>query len=225
MEPKVKLLPLLLDIRSMGGLFYIPILTMLLSAAFCLVQYAGLEDRYLLPQLKHAMGVLSIPLVSVWIIGIFQDYTDVEGKETLLALPYSPVHSGLVRVCRMAGLYALLFVIVYGVLAALLSSGQIGTFLEGLYLPLIAIFLFSGLSFLLIVVFKHPISCYIMAGGYALFHYMTRGAYSLGVYPFQWSLPQPYMDSLLCSYMMLAALAILLAVAQLLFTNREFMLK
>ncbi|GEM_PF-3266957 len=225
MESRVKLLPLMLDIRSMGGLFYIPILSMGLSAVYCMLQYSGLDDRYLLPQLRHAMGVLSIPMVCIWIIAMFQDYTATEGKETILALPYPPVRSGMLRVWRMTVLYALLFMILYVVMAAGLSSAQITVILEDLYVPIISIFLFAGLSFLLIVIFKNPISCYILAGGYALFHYMTRGAYSLGIYPFQWSLPQPYMDSMLCSYMMLAASGVLFTVAQSLFANREFMMR
>lgn len=226
MESKVKMPSLRLDIRNMGGLFYLPFIMMMIAAAYVTIHYSGYSDNQnMLKYIRHDFGVLSIPLVIVWIIGLFQDFVETKGKEAILALPYSSTYSGIMRVLRMSLLYVVIFFILFVFLVIRLLPGHQLILLSDICLPILSVLYFAALSFLFMMIVKNSIVCYIIIGVYSIFLYMTRGAFTFGLYPFQWSFPQPNFDELRCTVILLIASVIGLYISQKIFQNKEFLLK
>jgi hypothetical protein len=54
---------------------------------------------------------------------------------------------------------------------------------------------------------------------------MTRGGFSLSIYPFQWSFPMPYASNSLVAALLIGSACSLLGGSQIIFSKREYLLK
>lgn len=225
MEQKIKMTSIITDVRTIGGIFYLPIALMITSVIYILNRYSGYEDPNILQIIRSYFGVFSIPFISVWIFNLYQDILETDGKECLLSLPYKDIQFGLFRVLRITILYIIVFFILFLILILTLLPAEQRILLSDLYLPFISIFYFSSLSFLVIVLVKNTLISYSIIGIYSIFQYTTRGGFSLSVYPFQWPFPHPMYNNYQVGINLFLFSLIFYILAHLIFKKRDYLIK
>lgn len=217
---------ILLEIRNLGGIFYFPIIIMFIVVIYISVKYSGYSYQSALPYIKHDFGSIVMPLIGVWIIGSFQDFVETDGKEIILSQPYNSKKYGILKVLQLTLFYFLFLLLFLIILTIVFEPGNINDLTKiDILLAIVSVIYISSLSFFLMVTIKNSLICYILLGCYLLFLYMTRGAFSYGIYPLQWSHPQPYLDNFSCILMLSVSSSLILMVSQIIFQNREYLLK
>lgn len=209
----------------MGGIFITPLIVMVVSSVYVWLVYRGYPTDSMMVQIRGAFGVFSLPFISVWIIGLFQDIVESDGKESLLSLPYRAPFFGIIRVIRMTLLYIVLFFIVLLALTLIMFGSYPPLDACDWYLPIVSILFFSGLSFFCIVLTKNTLISYTILCVYCVFQYMTRGGFSLSIYPFQWSFSMPYTSNVFVACLLLVSTCFLYGGSQIIFSKREYLLK
>jgi len=223
MEQRNKIVSLKFDIKNIGPLFYLPIVTGLLASGYCLLRNYGYDNVEVIKNIRIGLNIFCVPFVFIWIIGLFQDLLDSEGKETLLSLPYNNLSYGILRVCRMFGLYLIYFYILFITLCIILQCLD-DISLVDLFFPTISIFFYASMAFLVIVVTKSMAISYAIVSVFTIFAYLTRGAAVGPINPFYWSFPRPFLDS---NYVMLVLVTIstyMLYISTIIFKKRNLLL-
>lgn len=225
MEQKIKMVSVGTDIRTIGGMFYAPVVFMLVSVLYIFNRYYGYEDPYVLMNIRGYFGVFSIPFISIWIFNLYQDLLETEGKECLLAQPYKDIQFGLFRTLRITLIYIVIFYILFFFLIFTLLPKEQNILLSDIYLPLVSILYFSSLSFLIIVVVKNTLISYSIIGIYSIFQYTTRGGFSLSIYPFQWSFPNPMYNDYEIGIKLFISSLVFFTLAHFVFRKRNYLVK
>lgn len=206
------------DFKAMGVYFFIPIVVMLLCIAntFNKVFYynANLEIEYL----RELFGVVPVISVSFWVISLFNAIVEPDCKETILSLPYNDYIFGVGRVVRIIVIYLGIFYF-----SLFWGSLNLGTSLEicDYYLPVVSILFFSALSFFSTIVIKSTIGGYGVTCIFFSLAYMTRGAATGFLYPFQWCNPKPMTDDLVIAIALFISALSLLLLAQIRMKKRQ----
>lgn len=174
--------------------------------------------------IRRSFGVFPVVGITVWIIFMFEDLLSSHGREMLLSLPYDHMKYGVVRVVKFSIIYILIFYIFLAILIILFNKNY-NFELQDLYLPVISIFFYSAFSFFISIIVKNIIASFAVCGIFSVFMYSTRGGVSLMIYPFQWSNPNPYYSPCIVAVVLMCITVLLFVVDDILFRNREFLLK
>jgi hypothetical protein len=210
------------DIQGMGWMFALPIVVLFVAALYIYITDAGYEKPLILTEVKQALGILPLPLVSLWVIGLFRDLVKPNSKELLLSLPVNELTFGLLRVFRVLALYLLVFWVPTSYLMA--HTRETITAAD-IYLPMVAILFLVSLSFALILLVKSVEVCLTIIGVYCTMSYMMRGGGMGTLYVFHWSLPKPYAASASVAWTLAVGSICLLIVGQWLLYRREYLMK
>lgn len=224
-QSKSRINSFLLDIKSMGGIFAVPIITMIAGALYVWIVYRGYPVDTLMGHIRGSFGIFSLPFICMWIFGLLQDIVESDGKETLLSLPYRSKIFGIARVLRMTLFYMVIFFVIFLGLVGIMLRGNFTLQALDIVLPILSLLFFSGFSFFIIVLTKNSLISYTIFCVYCIFQYMSRGAFSASVYPFHWSFPKPYTDDYLVAALLFLFACILYILGQHLFSNREHLLR
>jgi hypothetical protein len=206
----------------MGWMFPLPIVVLIAAALYTFITQAGYDKPLNITEVKSALGVLPIPLVSLWIIGLFRDLVKPDGKELLLSLPLNELTFGLLRVVRIVGLYMLLY---WGPALYLLLHTREKFTAADVYLPSVTILFLVSLSFALIILVKSVEVSLSVIGVFCTMSYMTRGGITGNLYVFHWSFPKPLVDSASVAWTLAVGSICLLIVGQWLLYKREYLMK
>lgn len=206
----------------MGASFYIPIILMILGIVYTLVFQQKFGEANVL--IKQGFGMFSFPFITIWILYLFEDLLDSDGKETLLALPYKNIQYGFLRVLKFTLVYVITFYLFY-LSTAFLFKERVYFQLQDSYLPVASILFYSALSFLIITLVKKILIAFLIIALHSSFLYGTRGGVSAYIYPLQWFHPNPYYSPRLVALVLLFSAIILYVLGQYLFSKREFLMK
>ena len=222
MEHGTRIKEALVDIKSMGAFFYIPIGIMAVNAVYCYLT----RGRYGVPIeiVRESYGIFPIICISFWISCLFEDLLNSEGREMLLSMPYKNLEYGLKRVIRYTLLYIIIFYIFFA-LAVLMIGRNVVMEAQDIYLPVLSIFFYSAFNFLIAVITRNSVTVMTAAGILSMFMYLTRGSASLCIYPLQWGNPNPFFTPYAVGIALFAATLALYAAAQMLFSNRDFLMR
>ncbi|HZK37266.1 MAG TPA: hypothetical protein VFC98_00095 [Clostridia bacterium] len=211
-----------IDIKNIGIYFYIPIGVMVLNAIYCFL----IRGRYGVPIeiIRENYGVFSVICISFWVPYLFEDLLNSDGREMLLSMPYRNAEYGLIRVLKYTVLYIGIF---YLFLALIILTMGRNVILEAqdIYLPVLSIFFYSAFNFFVVVVARNSLVVMIATGALSVFIYLTRGGASFYIYPLQWSNPNPFFMPYAVGIVLFICSLILYAIGQILFSNRDFLMR
>lgn len=163
----LKKLNLLIEIKSMKGAFYLPVLV---SIAFSFhILFVEQLDIYQFWLLEFMI----IPLAGWWTVFLFYEYFEEGNAELLFSYPVCNMYHGLVRVLSFLVLYILLLLITLLVLNAK-ADGTTFLSLSTQYVPG-AIF-FSGLAFMLVILTRNIMVPLIFIGFYVAGEYFLSSS-------------------------------------------------
>ena len=195
---------------------------MAVNAVYCFL----IRNRYgiAIGIVRENYGVFPVICISFWISCLFEDLLNSEGKEILLSMPYKNMEYGLIRVIRYTVLYIIVFYIFF---VFILLSMRSNAVLEpqDIYLPMLSIFFYSAFNFLIAVIVRNSLTVMAATGALSVFMYLTRGGASFYIYPFQWSNPNPYFMPYTVGVVLLISSLILYTAGQILFSNRDFLMR
>jgi len=234
MDRRMMFPPLWLDLRAMGWNFSFPLVAHLGMVLYLYFGQGGRVGMLTAETILKTVGLWSPLLITFWIVALYQDWVESDGKETLLALPYKNWVFGIGRVLRTTALYGLF---VWGVARLLfLFSPDRGVSPVVWVILATSILFFAALAFFAVALTRRLVYTYLLVAVFSLGEGVRVYASSLRVgysvlshstvsfNPFQTVWPLPGTSPLRVTLILFVAALLLLFLGQLLVNRREYLL-
>ncbi|MFC4766352.1 hypothetical protein [Effusibacillus consociatus] len=222
MDKRIKVPSLITDIRAMEWQFWLPVIASIILAIYTYTILGACGSHLSLTDIKLSLGIGAIPLVAFWVIGLYQDLVEADGREVLLSLPYNQFQFGLLRLLRMAVLYVF---VIWGLLGILLILANLRISYQDFLFSLLQVMFFASFSFVVILATKNSLISYAIIGVLSSAEYMTRGGITGWVYPFEWPLPKPHVAVMNIVVSLIISIVFCLTLGQWLFNKKEYLVK
>lgn len=158
------------DIKSMGIVFYIPIIISIVTFIYC-IYLARSESTFNTTIALPLIEFLIIPLVSIWIVYIFYDYYENDGIELLLTYPLSNFEHGFIRIITFIILYIICNLGIF-IFVAYKTNASIVILLVQYVAQLTFI---GGIAFFLLAIFKNISISITIIAFYVGTEFLTNG--------------------------------------------------
>ncbi|MBE3593998.1 MAG: hypothetical protein IMX04_02985 [Candidatus Carbobacillus altaicus] len=227
--------PLWLDLRTMGWNFSFPLVAHLGIVLYLYLGQGGQVGMLTEKTILGTIGLWSPLLITFWIVGLYQDWFESDGKEALLALPYKSWAFGIGRVLRTTALYGFF---VWGITRLLfLFSSDRGVSQMWWTILAASILFFAALAFFTVALTRRLVFTYMLVAVFSLGEWVRVYSTSLRVSysvpsdrtvafnPFQAASPLPGANPLRVALILFIVSLLLLFLGQLFVNRREYLLK
>lgn len=158
------------DIKSMGIVFYIPIIVSILTF-FYFIYLSKSDTKFDTALALPVIEFIIVPLVCIWILYIFYDYYENDGIELLLTYPLSNFEHGFIRIITFIILY-----IIFNLGLFIFISYETNASILLLIIQYMSQLIFiSGLAFFLLTIFRNISISMTIVAFYVGTEFLTKG--------------------------------------------------